>query len=171
MQIIHGGVGAVAESDVMLASASNALIIGFNVRPEPNVRKIAERENVEIRLYRVIYEAIEEVESALKGMLAPQYTEVILGQAEVRQLFKVSRLGTIAGSYVLEGKITRSADIRVIRDGVVVHEGKVQTLRRFKDDVREVLAGFECGVLLEKFHDFKEGDIIEAYTIEEIKPA
>ena len=171
VQIIHGGVGAVAESDVMLASASNALIIGFNVRPEPNVRKIAERENVEIRLYRVIYEAIEEVESALKGMLAPQYTEVILGQAEVRQLFKVSRLGTIAGSYVLEGKITRSADIRVIRDGVVVHEGKVQTLRRFKDDVREVLAGFECGVLLEKFHDFKEGDIIEAYTIEEIKPA
>ncbi|HZK23849.1 MAG TPA: translation initiation factor IF-2 [Oscillospiraceae bacterium] len=171
VQVIHGGVGAVAESDVMLASASNALIIGFNVRPEPNARKMAEKENVEIRLYRVIYEAIAEVQAALKGMLAPQFKEVILGQAEVRQLFKVSRLGTIAGAYVLEGKITRSADIRVIRDGVVIHEGKMETLKRFKDDVREVLAGYECGVLMEKFHDYKEGDIIEAYTIQEIKPA
>ncbi|NLM51809.1 MAG: translation initiation factor IF-2 [Firmicutes bacterium] len=167
IQIIHSAVGAVAESDVMLASASNAVIIGFNVRPEQNARKLAEKENVEIRLYRVIYEAIEDVQNAMKGMLAPQYQEVVLGQAEVRQLFKVSRLGTIAGSHVLEGKITRNADIRVIRDGIVVHEGKISSLKRFKDDVREVVAGYDCGILLEKFNDLKEGDILEAFTMEE----
>lgn len=171
IQVIHEGVGAVAESDVMLASASNALIIGFNIRPDANARKMAERESVEIRLYRVIYEALEDVEAAMKGMLAPQYKEVVLGQAEIRQLFKVSRLGTIAGSYVLEGKITRNADVRVIRDGIVVHEGKMDTLKRFKDDAREVVAGYECGILLEKFHDFKEGDIIEAYTMQQVESA
>jgi translation initiation factor IF-2 len=169
VQIIHEGVGAVTESDVMLASASNALIIGFNIRPEQNVRKTAELERVEIRLYRVIYEAIEDVQNALKGMLAPELREAVQGQAEVRQLFKISRLGTVAGSHVIEGKITRTANIRVIRDGVVVHEGKIATLRRFKDDVREVLSGYDCGIMLEKFHDFKEGDIIEAYVMEEIK--
>ena len=166
IQIIHSAVGAVAESDVMLASASNALIIGFNVRPEQNVRKLAEKENVEIRLYRVIYEALEDIENAMKGMLAPQYKEVILGQAEVRHLFKASRLGTIAGSHVIEGKITRNAEIRVIRDGVVVHEGKINSLKRFKDDVREVMAGYDCGILLERFNDIKEGDILEAYIME-----
>ncbi|NLZ93726.1 MAG: translation initiation factor IF-2 [Firmicutes bacterium] len=171
IQVIHEGVGAVAESDVMLASASNALIIGFNIRPDANARKMAEKENVEIRLYRVIYEALEDVEAAMKGMLAPQFKEVVLGQAEVRQLFKVSRLGTIAGSYVTEGKITRNAEVRVIRDGVVIHEGKMDTLKRFKDDVREVVAGYECGILLEKFHDFKEGDIIEAYAMQQVQPA
>ncbi|MCR3922475.1 MAG: translation initiation factor IF-2, partial [Firmicutes bacterium] len=171
IQVIHGGVGAVAESDVMLASASNALIIGFNVRPEVNARKMADRENVEIRLYRVIYEAIEDVQAAMKGMLAPQFKEVILGQAEVRNLFKVSRLGTIAGAHVMEGKITRNADIRIIRDSVVIHEGKMETLKRFKDDAREVLAGYDCGVLMEKFHDYKEGDIIEAYTMQQVTQA
>ncbi|HHX75290.1 MAG TPA: translation initiation factor IF-2 [Firmicutes bacterium] len=168
VQILHEGVGAVAESDVMLASASNAVIIGFNVRPVAGARKMAEKEKVEIRLYRVIYEAIEDVQAALKGMLAPQLQEVVLGQAEVRHLFKVSRLGTIAGSHVLEGKITRNADIRVIRDGVVLHEGRIETLRRFKDDVREVTAGYDCGILLEKFNDLHEGDIIEAYTMEQV---
>jgi len=168
VQILHEGVGAVAESDVMLASASNAVIIGFNVRPVAGARKMAEKEKVEIRLYRVIYEAIEDVQAALKGMLAPQLQEVVLGQAEVRHLSKVSRLGTIAGSHVLEGKITRNADIRVIRDGVVLHEGRIETLRRFKDDVREVTAGYDCGILLEKFNDLHEGDIIEAYTMEQV---
>jgi translation initiation factor IF-2 len=168
VQILHEGVGAVTESDVMLASASNAIIIGFNVRPVAGARKMAEKEKVEIRLYLIIYEAIEDVQAALKGMLAPKLQEVVLGQAEVRQLFKVSRLGTIAGSHVLEGKITRSADIRVIRDGVVLHEGKIETLKRFKDDVKEVPAGYDCGILLEKFNDLHEGDIIEAYTMEQV---
>ncbi|MBS4022417.1 MAG: translation initiation factor IF-2 [Dethiobacter sp.] len=171
LQIIHGGAGAITESDVMLASASNAIIIGFNVRPEPNARKMAEREDVDIRLYRVIYEAIDDINAAMKGMLAPQFKEVILGQAEVRQLFKISRLGTIAGSHVLDGKITRNADIRVIRDGVVIHEGKLDTLKRFKDDAREVATGYDCGIMMEKFHDFREGDIVEAYTMQQIKPS
>ncbi len=171
VQVIHGGVGAVNESDVMLASASNAIIIGFNVRPEPNARKMAERENVEIRQYRVIYEAIEHVKAAMTGMLEPEFKEVILGQAEVRNLFKVSRLGTIAGCHVMEGKITRNADIRIIRDGIVIHEGKMETLKRFKDDVREVVTGYDCGILMEKFNDYKEGDIIEAYTMKQIQPS
>lgn len=171
LQVIHGGVGAITESDVMLASASNAVIIGFNVRPEPNARKMAERESVDVRLYRIIYEAIDHVKAAMTGMLAPQFRELTLGQAEIRQLFKVSRLGTIAGCHVLDGKITRNADIRVIRDGVVVHEGKLETLKRFKEDVREVSSGYDCGVLMEKFHDFKEGDIIEAYTMQQFRPA
>jgi translation initiation factor IF-2 len=171
VQVIHGGVGAINESDVMLASASNAIIIGFNVRPELNARKMAERETVEIRQYRVIYEAIEHVKAAMTGMLEPEFKEVILGQAEVRNLFKVSRLGTIAGCHVVEGKITRNADIRIIRDGIVVHEGKMETLKRFKDDVREVGTGYDCGILMEKFNDYKEGDIIEAYTMKQVLPS
>jgi translation initiation factor IF-2 len=169
LQVIHSGVGAVTESDVMLASASNAIIIGFNIRPEPSARKMAERENVEIRLYRVIYEALDEVKAAMTGMLAPRFKEVVLGQAQVRNLFKVSRLGTIAGCYVTEGKITRNADIRIIRDGIVIHEGKIDTLKRFKDDVREVATGYDCGILMEKFHDYREGDILEAFTMQKVE--
>jgi translation initiation factor IF-2 len=171
VQVIHGGVGAVTESDVMLASASNAIIIGFNIRPEPSAKKMAEKENVELRLYRVIYEALEDVKLAMTGMLTPKFKEVILGQAEVRHLFKVSRLGTIAGCHVNEGKITRNSDIRIIRDGIVIHEGKIDTLKRFKDDVREVQTGYDCGILMDRFHDYKEGDIIEAFTMQQILPA
>lgn len=169
VRIIHGGAGAINESDVMLASASNAIIIGFNVRPEPSASSVAEREKVDIRLYRVIYNAIEDVESAMKGMLAPIYKEVVLGHAEVRTLFKVSSVGTIAGSYILDGKITRHCEVRLIRDGIVIFEGTLSTLKRFKDDAKEVAAGYECGITLEKFNDLKEGDIIEGFIMEEIK--
>ncbi|WP_026701098.1 translation initiation factor IF-2 [Salibacterium aidingense] len=171
VNIIHAGAGAIAESDVILASASNAIIIGFNVRPDANAKRTSESEKVDIRLHRVIYDAIEEIESAMKGMLDPVYQEKVIGQVEVRQLFKVSRIGTIAGSYVTEGKITRDSSVRVIRDGVVIHEGSIKDLKRYKDDVKEVQSGYECGVTLEKFNDIKEGDIIEAYIMEEIKPA
>ena len=171
VQVLHGGVGAITESDVMLASASNAIIFGFNIRPEPSARKMADREKVDIRLYRIIYEAIENVQAAMKGMLSPTFKEVILGQAEVRNLFKVSRLGTIAGCYVTDGKITRNADIRIIRDGVVIHEGKIDTLKRFKDDAREVLSGYECGILMDKFNDYREHDIIEAYAMQQVEPS
>jgi translation initiation factor IF-2 len=169
IKIIHTGVGAISESDVMLAAASNAIVIGFNIRPDNNARKLAEQDKVDIRLYRVIYEAIEDIKAAVTGMLKPIMKEVIQGQAEVRQLFKVSRLGSIAGSYVLEGKINRNAMIRVIRDGTVVLEnGKLDSLKRFKDDVKEVLTGYECGILIENFNDLHEGDIIEAYTMEQV---
>jgi len=168
VKVIHKAVGAVNESDVMLASASNAIIIGFNVRPEPNARKLAEKERVDIRLYRVIYEVLEDVKSASMGLLEPEYEEVILGQAEIRQVFKVSRIGNIAGTYVQEGKISRNAGIRVIRDGTVIHEGKIDSLKRYKDDVKEVQTGFECGILLENFNDIKEGDIIEAFQMKEV---
>ncbi len=168
IRIIHKAVGAINESDVMLASASNAIIIGFNIRPEPNARKLAERERVDIRLYRVIYEILEDIKAASLGLLEPEYQEEILGQAEVRQIFKVSRVGNIAGTYVQEGKILRNAGIRVIRDGTVIHEGKIDSLKRFKDDVKEVNTGFECGILLENFNDLKEGDIIEAYHMKEV---
>ncbi|SDH93788.1 translation initiation factor IF-2 [Alteribacillus bidgolensis] len=171
INIIHAGAGAIAESDVILASASNALIIGFNVRPDANAKRTAETEKVDIRLHRVIYDAIEEIESAMKGMLDPEYQEKVIGQVEVRQLFKVSRIGTIAGSYVLEGKITRDSTVRLIRDGVVIYEGNLNALKRFKDDVKEVAAGYECGITLQNYNDVKEGDIIEAYIMEEIKPA
>ncbi|SDG99233.1 bacterial translation initiation factor 2 (bIF-2) [Alteribacillus persepolensis] len=171
INIIHAGAGAIAESDVILASASNALIIGFNVRPDANAKRTAEAEKVDIRLHRVIYDAIEEIESAMKGMLDPEYQEKVIGQVEVRQLFKVSRIGTIAGSYVLEGKITRDSTVRLIRDGVVVYEGEINALKRFKDDVKEVQAGYECGITLKNYNDVKEGDIIEAYIMEEIRPA
>ena len=171
VQVLHGGVGAITESDVMLASASNAIIFGFNIRPEPSARKMADREKVDIRIYRIIYEAIENVQAAMKGMLAPTFREVILGQAEVRNMFKVSRLGTIAGCYVTDGKITRNADIRIIRDGVVIHEGRIDTLKRFKDDAREVLSGYECGILMDKFNDYREHDVIEAYAMQQVEPA
>ncbi|MDW7739491.1 MAG: translation initiation factor IF-2 [Bacillota bacterium] len=169
IKVIHTGVGAINESDVMLASASNAIVIGFNVRPDGNARKLAEQDRVDIRVYRIIYEAIEDIKAAVTGMLKPVMKEVILGQAEVRQVFKVSRLGSIAGSYVTEGKITRNALIRVIRDGtVVLDSGHIGSLKRFKDDVREVLTGFECGILLENYNDLHEGDIIEAYVMEQV---
>jgi len=169
IKVIHDGVGAITESDVTLADVSNAIIIGFNVRPSANVATAAENAGVDIRTYRVIYDAIEDIEAAMKGMLEPKFKEVVTGHTEVRQIFKVSGVGTIAGCYVLDGKITRNSDVRVIRDGVVIHEGKLASLKRFKDDVKEVLQGFECGVALEKFNDIKEKDIIESYTMEEIK--
>lgn len=168
VKIVHSAVGAVNESDVMLASASNAIIVGFNVRPETNAKAMAERDGVEIRLYRIIYDCIEEIEAAMKGMLAPKFKEVVLGHAEVRQTFKVSGVGTIAGCYVKQGKILRTADVRLVRDGIVIHEGKIDSLKRFKDDAREVSEGFECGIGLEKYNDIKEGDIIEAFVNEEI---
>lgn len=167
--IIHAGAGAVNESDVMLATAANALIIAFNVRPDANARKLADTENIDIRTYRVIYEAINDVQAAMTGMLAPQYKEVIQGKVEIRQVMSFSK-ALVAGSYVLEGKVTNSSSIRIIRDGVVVHEGSIESLRRFKDDVKEVAAGYECGITIDKFRDFKEGDIIEAFTMEEVKP-
>jgi len=168
IKAIHGGVGAITETDVMFASASNAIIIGFNVRPQPAAIALAERDKVDIRLYRVIYDAIEDIESAMKGMLEPEYKEVVLGHAEVRAIFKASSVGTIAGCYVTDGKINRNNDVRVVRDGVVIYEGKISSLKRFKDDAREVNTGFECGITLEKFNDIKEGDIIESFTMEAV---
>ena len=169
IKVIHDGVGAITESDVALAQVSNAIIIGFNVRPGANVTEAAENANVDIRLYRVIYNAIEDIEAAMKGLLDPKYKELILGHAEIRQTFKASGLGTIGGCYVTDGKILRNSDIRLVRDGIVVHEGRLASLKRFKDDVREVTQGFECGILIEKFNDIKEGDIVEAFTMEEIE--
>ena len=165
--VVHSGVGSITESDVMLASAANALIIGFNVRPDANARKAAETEKVDVRTYRVIYDAINDVEAAIKGMLAPKFKEVIQGRVEVRQLITISKL-LIAGCYVLEGKVTNSSKVRVVRDGIVVHEGEIDSLRRFKDDVKEVVAGFECGITLDKFRDITEGDIFEVYSMEEV---
>ncbi|MGM9571181.1 MAG: translation initiation factor IF-2 [bacterium] len=167
VNVIHGGVGGITESDVLLAAASNAIILGFNVRPAQNVAKAAENENVDIRLYRVIYNAIEDIEAAIKGMLEPTYKENILGHAEVRALFKVPKVGTIAGCYVTDGKITRQSSVRLLRDSVIVYEGKLESLKRFKDDAKEVASGFECGIGLEKFNDVKEGDTIEAFIFEE----
>ncbi len=169
VRVIHSGVGAINESDVMLAATSGAIIVGFNVRPDNAARDSAIRSNVDIRMYRVIYEAINEVEAAMKGMLAPKYKEVVLGHAEVRQIFKASSIGTICGSYVTDGKIVRNCSVRVVRDGIVVHEGELASLRRFKDDVKEVATNYECGISIEKFNDVKEGDIIEAFTMEQIK--
>ncbi|HPR40114.1 MAG TPA: translation initiation factor IF-2 [Oscillospiraceae bacterium] len=169
VRVIHGGVGAVNESDVMLAQASNAIIVGFNVRPDPTARDNAEREGVEIRLYRIIYDAIEEIQSALNGMLSPKFRDVDLGRAEVRQVYKISNVGTVAGCYVLEGKITRGASIRVVRDGIIVADDKLAGLKRFKDDVKEVASGYECGITLTKFNDIKEGDVFEAYTTEQYR--
>lgn len=169
VNVIHGAVGAVNESDVMLASASNAIIVGFNVRPTPGASDSAHDKNVDVRLYRVIYQAIEEIEAAMKGMLAPEYREVVTGNAEVRQTFKVSGIGTIAGCYMKTGKIGRNSGVRIVRDGIVIHEGELSSLKRFKDDVKEVAEGFECGMSFEKFNDIKEGDIIEAFIMEEIE--
>ena len=169
VQVIHGSVGAINESDVMLANASNAIIVGFNVRPDPVAAEIAERDGVDIRMYRVIYDCIEELEAAIKGMLAPKFREVVLGRAEVRNVFKLSSAGMIAGSYVLDGKITRNSQIRVVRDGIVIFEDAIASLKRFKEDAKEVASGYECGVGLEKFNDIKEGDILEAFIMEEVK--
>jgi len=169
VKCIHGGVGAITESDVMFASASNAIVIGFNVRPDSGARNLAEQEKVDVRTYRIIYQAIEDVENAMKGMFKPVFKEVHLGTISVRNTFKVSSVGTIAGAYVQDGKVQRNAQVRVVRDGVVVHEGQIASLRRFKDDVREVAAGYECGIGIENFNDIHEGDVIEAYTMEEVK--
>ena len=168
VRVIHGGVGAINESDVMLAASSGAIIVGFNVRPDAAARDSAQRHNVDMRMYRVIYDCIDEIEAAMKGMLAPKYREVVLGHAEVRQTYKVSSVGTVAGCYVQDGKIVRACSVRVVRDGIVIHEGVLASLKRFKDDAREVAENYECGLTVEKFNDIKEGDIIEAFTMEEI---
>lgn len=169
VQVIHGGVGAINESDVMLADTSGAIIVGFNVRPDNVARELTEHSEVEIRTYRVIYDCIEEIESAMKGMLAPKYREVVIGHIDVRETFKISSIGTIAGCYVTEGKVTRNSQIRVIRDGIVIAEDKISSLRRFKDDVREVVHGYECGIVLEKFNDIKVGDNFEVFIMEEYR--
>ncbi len=169
VRVIHGAVGAVNESDVVLAQTSGAIIVGFNVRPDNIAKEIAEREGVDVRLYRVIYNCIEEIEAAMKGMLAPKFREVIIGNAEVRTTYKISGVGTIAGAYITNGRVTRAAQIRVVRDGIVVAEDKIDSLRRFKDDVKEVVQGYECGIGLEKFADLKEGDQFEAFIMEEYK--
>jgi len=169
VRVIHGGVGGIGEGDVMLAAASNAIVVGFNVRPDPMAKRIAEKENVDIRLYRIIYNIIDDVKKAMEGMLEPEFREVVNGRAEIRAIYKVPKVGNVAGCYVLDGKISRNNDIRLIRDNIVIHEGKISSLKRFKDDVREVSEGFECGIGLENFNDLKEGDIIEAFYMEEIK--
>ncbi|MBR6607363.1 MAG: translation initiation factor IF-2, partial [Oscillospiraceae bacterium] len=169
VRVIHGAVGAVNESDVMLAEASNAIIVGFNVRPDPVAKENAENAGVEMRMYRIIYDAIEDVTAAMKGMLAPKYKDVELGRAEIRQVYKITGVGTVAGCYVLEGKLARNANIRVVRQGIIIADDKMSSLKRFKDDVREVATGYECGVTMEKFNDIKEGDILEAYIVEEYR--
>ena len=168
VNIVHSGVGAVNESDVMLATASNALIIAFNVRPDANARRVADAESIDIRTYRVIYDALNDVKDAMSGMLAPKYKEVVQGKVEIRQVMKFSK-ALVAGSYVLEGKITNSSKIRILRDNIVAFDGELDSLRRFKDDVKEVAAGYECGITIKDYRDFQEGDIIEAYTMEEIE--
>ncbi|WP_033829187.1 translation initiation factor IF-2 [Bacillus andreraoultii] len=170
INIIHTGVGAITESDIILATASNAIIVGFNVRPNPNAKRMADAEKVDLRLHRIIYKVIEEIEQAMKGLLDPEFQEKVIGQAEVRTTFKVSRIGTIAGSYVTDGKVTRDSQIRLIRNGIVIFEGEIDTLKRFKDDVKEVNQGYECGITIKNFNDIKEGDIIEAFIMEEIAP-
>ena len=169
VRVIHSAVGAVTESDVQLAKAAKAIIIAFNVRPVMEAKDMAEKDGVEIKQYSVIYNAIEDVEAAMKRMLAPVYEEKVIGNVEVRQTFKVSSVGTIAGAYVLDGRVERNAGVRVIRENVVIHEGKLASLKRFKDDVKEVTKGFECGIQIEKYNDIKEGDIIEVYVMEEVK--
>jgi translation initiation factor IF-2 len=168
VEVVHRGVGAINESDVLLAKASQAIIVGFHVRPDSNARSSAEREHVDIRTYRVIYEAVEEVKAALEGLLKPEEKEIVVGEAEVRQLFKISGVGTIAGSYVRSGVMQRAAKARVVRDGAVVYTGAFASLRRFKDDVKEVKDGLECGIGIENFNDVKVGDVIEAYRIESV---
>ena len=169
VRVIHGGVGAITESDVTLASASNAIIVGFNVRPDVGGRNAAELNKVDMRMYRVIYEAIEEIEAAMKGMLAPTFREAVIGHAEIRQTFKVSGVGTIGGCYVTDGKIQRNCSVRIVRDGIVIHEGELDSLKRFKDDAKEVASGYECGMGFVRFNDIKEGDVVECYVMEEVK--
>jgi len=169
VRVIHSAVGGINESDVTLADASNAIVVGFNVRPDKNAIDIAERSGVDVRTYRVIYDIIEEVKAALSGMLAPEFKEVVLGHAEVRQTIHVPGVGTIAGSYITDGKVARNAEIRVVRDGIVIFEDKISSLKRFKDDAKEVAQGYECGIGLERFNDIKEGDILEAFIMEEVE--
>jgi translation initiation factor IF-2 len=168
VRVIHSAAGGITEGDVTFAAASNAIIVGFNVRPDKAAIDSAEDQNVDVRTYRIIYECIEEITAAMKGMLAPKFQEVILGHAEVRQTIRVPNVGTIAGSYVQDGKISRNALIRIVRDGVVIFEDKISSLRRFKDDVKEVADGYECGVGIDKFNDIREGDIFEAFIMEEV---
>jgi translation initiation factor IF-2 len=169
VNIILKSVGAISESDVMLASASNAIILGFQVRPTANARKLAETEEIDIRLYSIIYDAINEVKAAMEGMLAPEFEEKITCNIEIREVFKISKVGTIAGCYVLDGKVNRNTKVRIIRDGIVVHSGALGSLKRFKDDVKEVATGYECGLNIDKFNDIQVGDIIEGYEMVEIK--
>jgi len=169
LHVIHATAGAINESDIMLAAASNAIIYGFNVRPDANIRKKAEEEHVNIRLHDIIYKAIEEMEMTMKGMLAPEYKEVILGQAEVRQIYKVSKVGTIAGCMVTDGTMNSGSRIRLIRQGVTIYTGELGSLKRFKDDVKEVAQGYECGLTIKNFNDIKEGDIVEGFKEEEVK--
>ncbi len=169
VRVIHGGVGAINESDIMLASTSNAIVIGFNVRPDPAAKSLADRNKVDMRMYRVIYECMEEIEAAMKGMLDPKFKEVELGRVEVRKVYKITNVGIVAGSYVTEGRVTRSAQLRLVRDGIVIHEGEIASLQRFKDSVKEVVTGYECGITLEKFSDIKPGDIFECFEMQEIE--
>ena len=169
IRTIHGAVGAINESDVVLAQVANAIIIGFNVIPDAMAKVIAEREGVDIRQYRIIYDAIEDITAAMKGMLAPKFKEVVTGHAEIRQIFRIPSVGNIAGCYITDGKIQRTSDVRLIREGIVVYEGKLASLKREKDDAKEVAEGYECGIGIEKFNDIKEGDIIEGFVMEEIK--
>ena len=169
VRVIHAGVGAINETDILLASTSGAIVVGFNVRADAAAQASAQRAKVDMRFYRVIYDAIDEIEAAMKGMLAPKFQEVVIGHAEVRQTYKVSAIGTIAGCYVKDGKITRDASVRVLRDNIVIHEGKLGSLQRFKDSVKEVAAGYECGMSIEKYNDIKEGDIFECFVMEQIK--
>ena len=168
VRVIHGGVGAITETDISLATASNAVVIGFNVRPDNNAQLLAEKEEVDVKTYRVIYHAIDDIKSAMIGMLEPEIKEVIQGRVEVRETYKVSAVGTIAGCYVLSGKITRNSEIRILRNSIIIHEGNLASLKRFKDDAREVNAGYECGLSIENFNDIKTGDVIEAFVMEKI---
>ena len=168
VRVIHAGVGVINESDIPLASTANAIVVGSNVRPDAAAQASAQRANVDIRMHRVIYDAIDEIEAAMKGMLAPKYREAIIGHAEVRQTYKVSAIGTIAGCYVKDGKVTRDSKVRVLRDNIVIYEGEIGSLQRFKDSVKEVAQNYECGMSIDKFNDIKEGDIFECYVMEEI---
>jgi len=168
LKTIHSSTGAITETDVMLASSANAIVIGFNVRPDSRVVEVAEQEGVEIKLYDIIYNVIEDVRAAMEGLLDPIYKEVVQGRAEVRQLFKIPKVGTIAGCYVIDGKIARSANLKLVREGVVVYDGKIASLKRAKDDAREVATGFECGIGIENYNDLREGDILEAYVNEQV---
>ena len=169
VRVIHGGVGAITETDVTLATASNAIVIGFNVRPDSNATAQADRDGVDIKTYRIIYDAIEDIKSAMIGMLDPEYKEVVLGTAEVRETYKISNVGTIAGCYVKDGKLRRNAEVRIIREGIVIFESTLSSLKRFKDDAKEVAAGYECGLSIDKFNDIKEGDLVECFVMEAIQ--
>ena len=168
VRVIHAAVGAINESDILLASTANAIVVGFNVRPDAAAAASAQRSNVDLRMYRVIYDAIDEIEAAMKGMLAPKFREAVIGHAEVRQTYKVSAIGTIAGCYVKDGKMTRDGQVRVLRDNIVIYEGNIGSLQRFKDSVKEVVANYECGMSIEKFNDIKEGDVFECFIMEEV---